>query len=89
MRIDKDRTRVPLFHHCRQPRAVPNRDLEAALFVRDRPVVPAVRVRSVVVQPRQSIATLTRTDRWWLGGVFGFLIWGWSAWTIFAVSSRM
>ena len=44
---------------------------------------------AVLVQPRQSIATLTRSDRWWLGGVFGFLIWGWIAWTIFAISSRM
>ena len=42
-----------------------------------------------VVQPRQSIAAFTRSDRWWLAGLVTFLIWGWIAWTIFAVSSRV
>ena len=44
---------------------------------------------TVVVAPRQAMATLTRRDRWWLGGGVAFLIWGWIAWTIFAISSRM
>ncbi len=42
-----------------------------------------------LLQPRQSIATFTRSDRWWLVAVFAFLAWAWIAWLIFAFSSRM
>ena len=34
-------------------------------------------------------AALTATDRWVLGGCAVFLLWGWAAWVIFAVTSRV
>lgn len=43
---------------------------------------------ALAVQPRQSIARFTRSDRWWVAGLLTFLLWGWIAWTIFALSSR-
>lgn len=42
-----------------------------------------------LLQPRQSIATFTSRDRWWLVAIFGFLAWAWIAWLIFAFSSRL
>lgn len=42
-----------------------------------------------LLQPRPAIATFTRGDRRWLVAVFAFLVWGWIAWTIFALTSRV
>lgn len=34
-------------------------------------------------------AALTRRDRWILAGCTAFLLWGWAAWVIFAITSRV
>jgi hypothetical protein len=39
--------------------------------------------------PREALALVTRPVRWWLALASAFLIWGWVAWLIFAVSSRL
>ena len=40
------------------------------------------------LQPRQTIATFTRNDRRWLAVMFAFIAWAWTAWLIFAFTSR-
>ena len=42
----------------------------------------------LALQPRQAIATFTRNDRRWLAVMFAFIVWAWTAWLIFAFSSR-
>ena len=51
---------------------------------------PLLIVGAAVLAARPSLArsVLERRDRWLLAAVYAFLVWGWIAWLIFALSSR-
>lgn len=44
---------------------------------------------TVTTAPRAVLAELTTGERWTLAGLSVFLLWGWAAWLIFAVTSRL
>jgi hypothetical protein len=44
---------------------------------------------ALVVAGRPALARLGRGDRWAIGVALGFIVWGWIAWLIFAVTSRL
>jgi len=41
-----------------------------------------------VASPRAAWAALTTRARWAVAAAFGFLLWGWAAWVVFALTSR-
>ena len=43
----------------------------------------------VFVAREQAATALTRRDRWFITACAAFLIWGWAAWIVFAITSRV